>query len=531
MTHLVNREKAYAPALRADLLFYLACFVFLYLHLFVFPFYPIYYEADHSALLNDAKRMVDGEFIYRDFFEFAFPGAPLLYALLISVFGPKLWILNAAILAHGMATAYLGVAISRKLSLNAAAWSYIPSALFIFFGFRWFGIDGEHRMFSPLFLYLAIFILLDGRTYGRVALAGALCSAASFFTQPRGFLGIVAIALLLFIEFGVVERKWLRSAKLILTLGLSSGLSLFLLLAPFIFFAAPEVFFRNTILFLQTYAQDPEFNGLQTYLLTFFKLRNAGLTITAVTLFYSLLIPGVYIAAIILSIIRGRRNGYTMISGILIVCVIGLLQSIASSGPNVYRFYQVSLPALIVLCWVVFQAKLVGPFVSRTALAALIVFGLGLGLRLQTGWELQSLDTASGRIVFPSPLAFERYEWLVQNTIPGEAVYETYNAHVNYPLGLRNPCRISVLLNSPYSPPEHIDWVVEDLKRTRPRFIIWDGTWTEEMEAPDSDQRLRPVYAFLTENYSRVKSFTPYDNRNREIWELNGTATATAIER
>lgn len=526
----VSGGTSYPSAFRTDLLFYLACFIFLYLHLFVFPFNPIYYEADHSALLNDAKRMVEGEFIYRDFFEFAFPGAPLLYALFISVFGAKLWILNAAILVHGMIAAYLGVLVSRKLSLDTPL-SYIPSALFIFFGFRWFGIDGEHRMFSPLFIYLAVFVLLGGRTYGRVAIAGVLCSVASFFTQQRGFLGIVGIVILLIIEFGLVEKKWAESIKLIFILGVSSGLSLLLMLAPFVFLAGSDVFFRDTILFLQTYAQDPEFNGLQTYFATFSKLRNAGLTITLVTLFYSLLIPAVYVAAIVFVIARWRRNSYSTVSGILIVCVIGLLQSIASSGPNVYRFYQVSLTALIALCWLTFQANFLKPFVSRVVLTALILFGLGLSVRLQTSWELKFLDTASGRIVFPSPLASERYEWLVQNTLAGEAVYETYNAHVNYPLGLHNPCRISVLLNSPYSPPEHVKWVVEDLERTKPRFIIWDGTWTVEMEAPDADQRLRPIYVFLTENYRRVKSFIPYDNRNREIWKLNETGTETGIER
>lgn len=518
------------PHLQSDFLFYLACFVFLYLHLFVAPFDPIYYEADHSALLNDAKRIVGGEVIYRDFFEFAFPGAPLLYASLIAIFGAKLWILNAAILAHGMIAAYLGVAISRKLELGNCL-SYIPSALFIFFGFRWFGVDGEHRMFSPLFVCLAILTLLSGRTAPRVAAAGVICSAASFFTQQRGFLGVVAIAILLIVEFGVIEKKWSQGLKLVLVLGISSGVSLALMLAPFVLIAGQDVFFRGTLGFLSTYAQDPEFNGLQTYIATFSKLRDAGVTITLVTLFYSLLIPAVYIAALVLALIRGRRDGYLTVSGIIIACVIGLLQSIGTSGPNVYRFYQVSLPALVVLCWLAFQTRLIKPLVSQVVLGALILFGLVLGFRLQIGWELKPLETASGRIVFPSPLAFERYEWLVQNTIPGEAVYETYNAHVNYPLGLRNPCRISVLLNSPYSPPEHINWVVEDLKRARPRFIIWDGTWTEEMGAPDADQRLRPVYVFLTENYRRVKSFIPYDNRNREIWELNGTDTETAIQR
>ncbi len=514
--------------LTGDLLFFLICFVFLWLHLFVFPYYPIYYEADHSAGLNDAKRFVDGEFIYRDFFEFQFPGSATLYALLILVFGPKMWILNFAILGHGMIAAYLGVMISRLLGLEQWA-AYFPSAIFLFFGFRWLGIDGEHRMFSPLFIYLAIVVLLPRRTAARVAIAGILCSLASFFTQPRGFLAVVAIAIFLLIERGFVNRRWSEAAKLIIILGLASAVSLAVILAPFIIVAGPERFFTDTILFLRTYAQDPEFNGLQTYFATFTKIQSSGFTFTLVTIFYSLLIPLIYLIALIWAVLRARRSNFDSVAGVFCICFIGLLQSVATSGPNVYRLYQVSLPALIALVWVAGQTGLLKPIVSKILVGALVVFGLGLGLRLQLEWELKPLDTVSGRIFFPSEVAAERYEWLQKNTQPGDEVYETYNSHVNFPLGIKNPSRISVLLNSGYSPPEHVQWVIEDLKRSRPRYIIWDGAWTSEMPALTEGERLKPFYEYMIANYRRVKIFSPYDGRQREMWERMGTTGLESV--
>ena len=79
---------------QANVVFFVLAFCFLYLHLFIFPATPIYYENRPRWLLNDAKRMVEGEIIYRDFFEFVFPGSHTLYALFIAIFGPKYWIAN-----------------------------------------------------------------------------------------------------------------------------------------------------------------------------------------------------------------------------------------------------------------------------------------------------------------------------------------------------------------------------------------------------------------------------------------------------
>lgn len=504
-----------------DLLFYLLCLVFLYLNLFSLPFTPIFYEADHLNLLNDAKRMVEGEVIYRDFFEFLFPGAPSLFALLMAIFGPKYWLVSMVILVHGMFAAFLGVQISRRVLRDTFA-AYLPSAIFIFFGFRWFGVDGEHRMISPLFAYLAILVLLPKRNLPRLALAGIACAFASFFTQQRGFLAVAAIGVCLLIEFGVVGRQWSQFFKSSLMFGGVFIAALGLMLVPFILAAGPEQVFNDTFVFLTAYAQDPATNSLQTYISTITKIRSFGNVMTLATLFYSILIPLIYVAALIFLAIRRRHAGFENIAGVVLLCLVGLFLSIGTTGPNVYRLFQVSLPAVIVLVWLIYQSKLVTPAVAKAVVAALAIFGIALGIRLQSAWETVTLDTASGRLVFLSPVISERYEWLLENARPGDLVYETYNSHVNFPLGLRNPCRLSILLNTGYSPPEHVNWAIEDLKRTRPRYIIWDGAWTGEMSQLADGERLKPFYRLMSAYYRPVRSFTPYDGREREVWERIG---------
>src|SRR4051794_1385373 len=162
-----------------DGIFLVIAFAFLYFHLFLWPVTPIYYEMDHVALLNDAKRMVHGEAIYRDFFEFVFPGVHLLYAALMEVFGPRYWIANFYILVHGLVSTALCVALGRKI-IGSNLYSFIPAGIYLFLGFRWFGIDGEHRMFSPIFACLAVLILLERRSTWRLAEAGFFCALSSY---------------------------------------------------------------------------------------------------------------------------------------------------------------------------------------------------------------------------------------------------------------------------------------------------------------------------------------------------------------
>src|SRR5438270_11860012 len=100
---------------RTDAIFLLFCSAFLYLHLFVLPATPIFYEEDHLYFVQDAWRMFRGETIYRDFFEYTFPGTQVLYLLLLKVFGTKFWIINFVIFIQALGQATLGLAISKWL--------------------------------------------------------------------------------------------------------------------------------------------------------------------------------------------------------------------------------------------------------------------------------------------------------------------------------------------------------------------------------------------------------------------------------
>jgi hypothetical protein len=171
---------------------------FLYLDLFVLPATPIAgTDLDEGFYLHNATRMLDGQMIYRDFFQFTPPGTELVYLALFKLFGVRAWIPNATQLVLGFSLTWLCVFISRKILSGPAA--YLPAFLFLVLAFHP-AMDGSHHWFSMLAVTAATALIIQERSLKRLAGAGALCALASFFTQTRGVGVAVGIALFLWWE-------------------------------------------------------------------------------------------------------------------------------------------------------------------------------------------------------------------------------------------------------------------------------------------------------------------------------------------
>jgi hypothetical protein len=158
--------------------------------------------------------------------------------------------------------------------------------------------------------------------------------------------------------------------------------------------------------------------------------------------------------------------------------------------------------------------------VVRLAVILLVLFGGVLSMRIQTKPEKEYLDSPTGRLVFLSPVAVERYRWLMENATPGEYVFEVYQTAVNFPLQLPNPTRITFLLDNGYTPEWQVTQAIKDLEEKRPRFIIWDGKWNKEPSDRQPDDHLAPLYEFLRQNYEMERSFTPYSSREIQAWKI-----------
>ena len=78
-----------------------------------FPLHPLSQLATRFSSLLVLLRIVDGQVLYRDFFELVTPGTDLLYALGFRIFGVHAWLMQAWAIA-------LGLALSCVITLIAA---------------------------------------------------------------------------------------------------------------------------------------------------------------------------------------------------------------------------------------------------------------------------------------------------------------------------------------------------------------------------------------------------------------------------
>src|SRR2546427_11542293 len=132
---------------RSTVWFLLAALAFLYLSLFIPPSTPIYIAYDSPIYLLNAKRMLEGESIYRDFFQFTLPGTELFYLALFKLVGPRVWIPNVTLIVLGLGLTALIMYVSRRVLTGWIA--FLPALLFLTFVY-WQWLDPSPHLVSTL---------------------------------------------------------------------------------------------------------------------------------------------------------------------------------------------------------------------------------------------------------------------------------------------------------------------------------------------------------------------------------------------
>src|SRR5579863_5230853 len=165
--------------------------LYLYFNLFTPRGVPMYLGHDDDKLfLGEAMRLLRGEKMYRDFFEFYLPGTDVFYALIMRAFGVRAWIPNVCLVAIGIAFVGLSIDISRRLIPGFAA--VLPGLLFLvaaFHGYR----DAAPHWYSNFLIVAALAVLIDESTRARLIVAGILIGLATFFAQHHGILAAIGI--------------------------------------------------------------------------------------------------------------------------------------------------------------------------------------------------------------------------------------------------------------------------------------------------------------------------------------------------
>lgn len=505
---------------RATIIFLAASFVYLYLTLFRLPATPIFFENDHFIQMYDAVRMLDGDVMYRDFFQFTFPGTEVWYLALFSIFGERIWLLNATILMLGLGLSWAILAISRRLM--GGWYAFIAPAIFLFFGLRWYAMDGGHRLFSCLFALLSILVLMKGVDLPRLIAAGVLAALSSFFTQTRGVAVVAAIGIFLLwhhypLKGGEAKRFFFNG----LAVAASFGVALLFLTAYFLATAGVSLFIESTLLFAQSYNSDPV-NNSNLYLQFWQGLLSGSVSLSSlpVDLFYYLLVPAIYIVPIAYYVLK-RPHDKELWGRVMILALAGLFLFLLTTGLSSVRLYHVAMPGIILLALWFSRLRLKAIPAAVVGIIALVSVGLAFWNQVRS--YPPSVELPTGNVVFTSIQAGEKYVWLNENTDPGDLVFESFRTVVNFPLQLRNPVSVPMLRDSGYTSKAQAERTMFELGVRPPKFILWDGNWSKPAHERRAGDNLGPIYELLRTRYQLRQQLAPVYGIDIEVWERRGT--------
>ena len=499
------------PAPRHTILYLIGIFAFLYLAVFILPRAPLLAYGDQSVYLLNATRILQGQVIYRDFFEFTPPGTESAYAALFHWFGVRAWIPQAMLVLLGFALTWLSVYLSKSLLKGSLV--FLPGLLFVTLVFR-NALDASHHWYAVLAVMGAIAVLIEARNLRRFAIAGAICGLATWFTQIHGLACLLGVGLFLCWENRRTARPRPSLVKTEISLlgGFLAGIVL--LDAPFALRAGLNRFLFCTVVFPLKYYSAGRYNTWRAYMAELPPIHSwLDLVRAGPFLFLYLVVPLVYL----LFLVRYWRISPAQPSEpwdrLMLVNIAGLsLFASVAGAPSYLRMCVVSLPALIVLVWLISRHGLP----ERLILSALWLIALTLAvaepIARQRHWR-GYLDLPTGRTAFLDPALYEEYRWIFERTHSDEPFFG--DQLVSFALRLRDPAEIDFITPDDYTRPEQVADLVQGLERERVRYVLW----YPDLDSPPSTaaDHLGPLRAYLRNHYHIARIFDHGD----KVWERN----------
>ncbi len=499
--------------------------VFLYLLLFKLPFAPFYLEDDHLIFLDNAARMLGGERLYADFFQFSFPGGQVFYLVLFAIFGVKYWLLNSAIIAAWSLTFWFALRISKRLIDGPLA--YMPPMLFAFLGLRWFGLDGSHRSLSPIFVWAALLLLLKARTPIFLAIAGSLCAASAFFTQQRGLVAVAAIVVFVAVDNYSRSASFKKTVKDVAIIGTSFGLTLAALCSYFIVTVGLGNFLASTLEYPSKYYHYDPSNNPGVFLRHLrYAFSSEAMTLEFVpALFYAFGVPLALITFFAVFLHYRKQHDWEFWRVPMLVAILGLFLVLSTTAPSQVRYFPIAIPSLVLMFWLVDFSGVLKRYqllLVRAACLCLIAVSVFFVIKVQRRADYKELTTARGTVIYAQSDAMERYSFLNEHTKPGDFVFETPFPYVYFMLDLRNASRFSQFVPSEYTRPEQVSASVNDLETTRPRYILWSSKNNKPDAERQKGDNLGPLSNYILETYVPVDMTDRTDKPSIEIWQRKG---------
>jgi hypothetical protein len=452
--------------------------------------------------------MLEGQLIYRDFDHFTLPATHVGYLALFKLFGVRAWVPQAMLIVIGVTTAWLCFEISKTV-LGARA-ALLPSLLFLTLPFSSF-LDATHHWYSTLAATAAVAVVTRARTMSRLAWAGAFWGVATCFAQSM-VMGLGGLILFL-----VWERRQKHESRSRQIQGVLWASGSFLSVVAifnvyFIWKAGLSRFAYYTVIFVAKYYRADRYNTWTAYLRGRPSLRDwwNWADLTAWPLIH-LILPLVYVLFLMRFWRDSRKRPDVPWERLMLLNITGLAALLTVvSAPAYNRLYTVSLPALVLLVWLLDSTS----GIKRAMVRGLWILGVALIIAkpivAQFRWR-GILDLPTGRSVFFSPALYEHTKWVFERTRPGD--YFFGHQVVGFALQLRNPGRVAFVRPTDYTRPEQVEDLVGGLEKHHVRFVSWYAGLDET--AKSAEDHLDPLREYLRNHY-RVAAVFP---DGAKVWQ------------
>jgi hypothetical protein len=453
------------------------------------PIFP-FDKGSNGVFFDQAARVLAGEVMYRDFFEFVGPGVVYLHALVLLVAGPSIGALTAAMVLQGAVLAVLVHALAARVC--GPGWRLLPPAAFVVLVYAPY-VLGDHK-WPALVCALAGLLVLSrsSRTAATAFAGGCLVGGSAVFTQDLGA-GVT---------LGVVVYQVLRRApwRDVLALALGAATPLALAFAYFSWKTGAGTVLYDWLLYpLQRY---PELN--RSYLDLVPSLRTLPRELAQVAL------AAGGVAAAAASLIEWRRTRPAMpgsdAAGLVSAAGLGMVAAMGHRG-----LYPMGLAVQTCLLLPVLARGLERARGHRSRSARAL--GTATGVVVAVGILHGAVGLAVWRQLF-DPMTLERHRagavwatdpmpelsWIEAHTAPGDPTFLMPAKGGHYFLSrTRNVTSFPYIIEG-QNTVEQGRRALAEIEAARPRVGVWDQRpWPRG--APGTDGPLAFLYEGLLRSY------------------------------
>lgn len=476
--------------------------VFLATRAFVYPGVPVLLGGDQGFFWSYADRILHGELPYKDFFQFTPPGADLVFAGAFALFGPRVWVADAVVVALGTALGAVCFRVARQVCSDADA--ALATAVFTVLVYGQ-ALNATHHWWSVLAIMAGVSVIPPTFTPRRFGGAGALVGVSALFTQSHALAALLAIG-----AFGAwyARRERLpRATATAIVAALVGGFSA--VTVPATAYLVRRVglapVWDSLVLHVWRHVREPvrEWTfGLPD------AVTPASLRWLVPYLVLYAMVPAAYLVTFVRSLGERPSPPEGFYARLLCWSVGTALFLEILPGLTWVRLYGVALPGVILFVWAVQRSARVAWLVRSGVVV------MGVMLLRSTYRNHREVIVLPGGQVAATVHDGAKLSWLASRLRRGERVFLADEPSLYLPLDLHNPLFLDAAVPGQQTTPAHVRQAISTLESERIAHVLWPPALNvaEPGELPEGVPALR---TYVHDRYAIDRTFPDGD----ELWE------------